>query len=142
NESENNKAGHMHHDVVIHGGTVVDGSGAARFSADVGIADGLITAIGDLAGDVAASRIDATGKIVAPGFIDVHTHDDGALLASNGMDPKISQGVTTVVAGNCGISLGPLLLGRAPPPPLTLVGGQEDFRFNRFPHSLAGLGRL
>ena len=50
------------------------------------------------------------GKIVAPGFIDVHTHDDGALLSEDGMDPKISQGVTTVIAGNCGISLAPLLL--------------------------------
>src|SRR3712207_7241132 len=57
----------------------------------------------------------ASGKIVAPGFIDVHTHDDGALLAPHGMDPKISQGVTTVIAGNCGVSLAPLRLTTAPP---------------------------
>ncbi len=132
----------MRHDVIIHGGTVVDGSGAPRHSADIAIANGLITAIGDLADDIADTRIDARGKIVAPGFIDVHTHDDGALLSADGLDPKISQGVTTVVAGNCGISLAPLLLDRTPPPPLTLVGGQENFRFDRFADYVAELERL
>ena len=132
----------MRHDLIIYGGTVVDGSGSMRFAADVGIAGGLITAIGDLARDNADTRIDATGKIVAPGFIDVHTHDDGALLVVDGMDPKISQGVTTVVAGNCGISLAPLLLDRTPPPPLTLVGGRENFRFDRFADYVAELERL
>ena len=64
---------------------------------------------------------DVTGKIVAPGFIDVHTHDDQIMLAAPQMLPKISQGVTTVVIGNCGISLAPLVHADAPPP-LNLLG--------------------
>ena len=95
-------------DLLIQGGTVIDGTRAPRFDADVGLRDGLIVAIGDLAGHPAAQVLDARGCIVAPGFIDAHTHDDQALLRQPDMAFKVSQGVTTVVTGNCGISAAPL----------------------------------
>ena len=72
------------------------------------------------------------GKIIAPGFIDAHTHDDSALLRKPEMTAKVSQGVTTVVVGNCGASLAPLLLSAWPPLPLDLLGGEENFRFDSF----------
>ena len=95
-------------DLLVRGGTVIDGTRAARFDADVGIRGERIAAIGDLAGRTARQTLDATGRIVAPGFIDSHTHDDQALLSQPDMSFKVSQGVTTVVAGNCGISIAPL----------------------------------
>ncbi len=115
----------MTYDIIIRGGTVVDGSGGPRFAGDVAIDGGMIAALGDLSREKARQEIDASGRVVTPGFIDAHTHDDSALLSSEGMIAKTSQGVTTVVAGNCGISLAPLLLDATPPPPFTLVGGQE-----------------
>lgn len=129
----------MLYDLVIRHATLISGDGSRRFEADLGAAGDRIAAIGALGDARGAQEIDAAGKIVAPGFIDVHTHDDGALLSPHGMDPKISQGVTTVIAGNCGISLAPLLLDSAPPPPFTLVGGQENFRFDRFADYVAEL---
>ncbi len=119
-------------DLVIRNGEVIDGSGAPRFRADVGIVDDRIAALGDLARVRGAIEVEARGRIVAPGFIDVHTHDDQLLLGSPGMAPKASQGVTTVVVGNCGVSLAPLRLQRAPPPPLDLLGDRQAFRFRRF----------
>src|SRR5678815_1044761 len=86
------------YDLLIRGGTVIDGSKAPRFDADVAIKDGRIAAVGELAGASAARTIDAAGLIVAPGFIDSHTHDDQALLARPDMGFKVSQGVTTVIA--------------------------------------------
>src|SRR5664279_2337365 len=73
-----------------------------------------------------ATVIDAAGFVVAPGFIDVHTHDDQIVLAAPAMLPKISQGVTTVVVGNCGISLAPLVHADVPPP-LNLLGGGNKY---------------
>lgn len=127
-------------DLIIEGGTVIDGSGAPRQRADVGIIDGRITAVGDLRGEAAHRRHDATGRIVAPGFIDAHTHDDRLLLqASEGPHPKLTQGVTTVITGNCGISLAPLRLdGTAPPAPLDLLG-REDWHFDSFADYLDAL---
>ena len=110
--------------LVLKGGTVVDGTGAPRFVADVRIEGDRIAAIGADLETHDADVHDVTGKIVAPGFIDVHTHDDQILLAAPQMLPKISQGVTTVVIGNCGISLAPLVHGDAPPP-LNLLGGDK-----------------
>lgn len=129
----------MPYDLVLHQATVITGDGSDRFEADIAVAGDRIAAIGRLADARGAEEIDVKGKIVAPGFIDVHTHDDGALLAPQGMDPKISQGVTTVIAGNCGVSLAPLLLDKTPPPPFTLVGGRENFRFDRFADYVAEL---
>ncbi|HEX5865569.1 MAG TPA: D-aminoacylase, partial [Casimicrobiaceae bacterium] len=109
---------------VLEGGTVIDGTGAARFVADVRIEGERIVAVGPDLSRHDADVQDVTGKIVAPGFIDVHTHDDQIVLAAPEMLPKISQGVTTVVIGNCGISLAPLLHDDAPPP-LNLLGGDK-----------------
>ncbi|MBB6561778.1 N-acyl-D-amino-acid deacylase [Acidovorax soli] len=126
-------------DLIISGGTVVDGSGAARFRADVGVARGRITALGDLRGQPALARHDASDRIVCPGFIDVHTHDDRLLLATpHGPHPKLTQGVTTVVTGNCGISLAPLVSATTPPAPLDLLG-TDDWRYERFGDYLEAL---
>ncbi|MFB2553181.1 N-acyl-D-amino-acid deacylase family protein [Ensifer soli] len=121
----------MAYDIIIAGGTVIDGSGDPGFAADVAIAGDRIVAIGDLSRVEADRRIDATGRVVAPGFIDNHTHDDGVLLTHPDMTPKLSQGVTSVVIGNCGISLAPLA-GRPIQPPLNLLGRQEIFTYGSF----------
>ncbi|QNK66355.1 D-aminoacylase [Variovorax sp. PAMC26660] len=119
-------------DLIIEGGCVIDGTGAPRWRADVGIAAGRIAGIGDLSAVPARERFDARGRIVAPGFIDVHTHDDRLLLDTpTGAHPKLSQGVTTVVTGNCGISLAPLKAPATLPAPLDLLG-TDAWRFNSF----------
>ncbi len=115
-------------DLLISGATLIDGSGAPARRADVGVRDGRIAALGDLAGAAARSRIEAAGLALAPGFIDSHTHDDRLALSDPAMTPKLSQGVTTVVTGNCGVSLAPLA-GREPVAPLNLLGGREWYRF-------------
>ena len=130
----------QHYDVLFKGGTVIDGTGAPRERADVAIAGDRIAAVGaELDASAAARTIDATGRIVSPGFIDAHTHDDNLLLVDRNMTPKTSQGVTTVIAGNCGVSLAPLRPGRPVPPPLNLLGGPEDFRYPRFADYVAAL---
>ncbi len=122
-----------HYDLIIRDGTVVDGTRAARFRADLGVRGERIAAIGDLSGDRAERELDASGKILAPGFIDAHTHDDRLMLSAPEMAPKASQGVTTVIAGNCGVSLAPLVLGeRAAPPPLDLIGDTGAYRYPSF----------
>ena len=115
-------------DLLIEGGTVIDGTRSPRFDADVGLRGGRIAAVGDLRGQPARQRLDASGRIVAPGFIDAHTHDDLALLTQPGMAFKASQGVTTVVTGNCGISPAPLAPDTPTPPPISLaVAGTQRF---------------
>jgi N-acyl-D-amino-acid deacylase len=131
----------MPYDLVIRHATLIAGDGSKPFEADIAVTGDRIAAIGRLNAEKGIEEIDASGKVVAPGFIDVHTHDDSALLAPRGMDPKISQGVTTVIAGNCGVSLAPLLLDKTPPPPFTLVGGRENFRFDHFADYVAELKR-
>ncbi len=79
-------------DLLLRNGAVIDGTGAPRRSADVGVTGDRIAAVGDLGASRASNTIDATDRIVAPGFIDVHTHDDRAVLIDGGMTPKISQG--------------------------------------------------
>ena len=116
-------------DLIIRGGTVIDGSRAPRFDADVGILGGRIAALGDLSAATADQVLDASGLIVAPGFIDCHTHDDQALLSQPDMGFKVSQGVTTVIAGNCGISLSPLKPDTPLPAPLNLLEAAERARF-------------
>ncbi len=126
------------YDLVLRGGRVLDGTGAAAIGADVAIAGDRIAAIGRVPRGSGRQEIDVTGLAVAPGFIDVHTHDDRALLAT-GMDAKISQGVTTVIAGNCGISLAPLVPRGTLPPPLDLIGDEGSYRFARFADYLDAL---
>ena len=122
------------HDLVIRNATVIDGSGSPRFNADIGVGAGMIVAVGrDL--PRGTEEIDASGLIAAPGFIDAHTHDDRLMLSSPDMAPKVSQGVTTVVAGNCGISLAPAPRGMPKPvtPPLDLLDNEGTwFRFPTF----------
>lgn len=93
-------------DLIIRGGTIVDGTGAERFTGDVAVKDGLIAQVGEVRGD-AAQEIDATGKVVAPGFVDIHTHYDGQATWDQEMAPSSWHGVTTVVMGNCGVGFAP-----------------------------------
>lgn len=118
-------------DVLFRNATVVDGTGRPRFVADVAVMGDRITTIGRIGDTAAREVIDATDKVLAPGFIDAHTHDDGYLLVHRRMEPKISQGITTVVTGNCGISVAPLITA-SPPQPLDLLGPAPLFRFDTF----------
>ena len=77
-------------------------------------------------------EMDAAGRTLAPGFIDTHTHDDTSVIEAPGMLPKLSQGVTTVIVGNCGISAAPVRLSGDPPDPMNLLGGRELFRYPAF----------
>ena len=128
-------------DYILRGGEVIDGSGRPRFRADVAIRGDRIAEIGQASAAAGAREIDVSGKIVAPGFIDVHTHDDRALFATPEMAAKASQGVTTVITGNCGISLAPLTIDHAPPPPLDLIGDAADYRYGSFADYFAALDR-
>src|SRR5258707_6413134 len=120
------------YDLVVRNATVIDGTRAPRFAADIAVSADRISRIGKFK-EKGKIEIDAAGKIVSPGFIDAHTHDDRLMLSAPEMAPKASQGVTTVVAGNCGVSLAPLVLGsRTAPPPLDLIGDTGWFRFPRF----------
>jgi len=94
-------------DLLIRGGMLVDGTGAERRRASVGIRDGRIVAIGDVS-DPAHEVIDADGRVVCPGFVDVHTHYDAQVFWDPDLSPSSDHGVTSVFAGNCGFSIAPL----------------------------------
>lgn len=96
----------MAYDLLIRNGTIVDGLGGEPFVGDVAITDGVIEAVGAVEGS-AAREIDATGLLVTPGFIDLHTHYDGQAIWSDRMSPSSSHGVTTAVMGNCGVGFAP-----------------------------------
>lgn len=100
----------MTHDLLISGGTIIDGSGGAPFTGDIAIRDGLIVEIGAI-GAPAARRIDAQGALVTPGFVDIHTHYDGQVCWDQTVAPSSLHGVTTVVTGNCGVGFAPLRPG-------------------------------
>src|SRR5689334_5557450 len=96
------------YDLIISSGSVIDGSGGPAVRADVAISGSTIARVGDLTGAAAKTRVDASGKVVAPGFIDTHAHSEISLLARPEAPAKIRQGVTTEVVGNCGFSAFPL----------------------------------
>jgi N-acyl-D-amino-acid deacylase len=120
-------------DLLIRNASIVDGTGAPRYAGDIGINGDRIARIGDLTALHGKVEIDQAGRIAAPGFIDAHTHDDRLMLSNPDMTPKVSQGITTVVAGNCGISLAPMPGGAPQPvtPPLNLL--DEDGHWFTFP---------
>ncbi len=128
-------------DLLIRGAMIYDGTGGPPVAGDVSVQDGRIAHVGEGLAPRAREVIEAGGLALAPGFIDVHTHDDMAAFSSDGITPKISQGVTTVVVGNCGISAAPspLLRRDTPVPPLDLLGGREAFTFDGFGDYLAAL---
>lgn len=119
-------------DTLIRNARVFDGSGAAAEIADVALRGDRIAAIGKSLAWRAGSEVDAEGLALAPGFIDVHTHDDLSIIRAPEMKPKISQGVTTVIAGNCGISGSPVSLRAALPEPMNLLGEADAFRYPTF----------
>ena len=95
-------------DTLIRSAQVVDGTGRAAFPADVGILDGMIEEVGDLQGAQAFETIEANGRVLTPGFIDIHRHADAAVFREDFGRSELSQGLTTLVNGNCGMSLAPL----------------------------------
>lgn len=119
-------------DTLIRGVKVLDGSGGEPQSCEVAINAGVISAVGDLRDYSAKHFVDGEGRILAPGFIDAHTHDDLYLLRAPQMLPKLSQGVTTVIVGNCGISGAPARLTGDPPDPANLLGAAAEFRYPSF----------
>src|SRR5665213_244376 len=126
-------------DTLIRNAHIMDGSGGEPTVGDVAIDGGHICAIGQISDYNAQQVIDGGGHILAPGFIDVHTHDDTNVIRTPDMLPKLSQGVTTVVVGNCGISAAPVQLAGAPPDPMNLLGGAEVFRYPTFESYVAAI---
>ena len=127
------------YDLVLRGGDIIDGTGVDRFSADVAIINNRVMSVGQLGEVDAKTVIDISGKVLCPGFIDVHSHDDRVCIDKPAMLPKISQGVTTVVVGNCGISLAPLICAADPIEPLNLLGDKTAFMFADFQSYLAAV---
>jgi N-acyl-D-amino-acid deacylase len=120
-------------DLIIRDAAVFDGLGSPRVRTDVGVSGDRIVAVGDLGAAEAGREVDADGMALAPGFIDAHTHDDRAVLCGPAcMLCKMSQGVTTVVVGNCGVSLSPVRMTSRPPPPLDLIGDESWYSFGSF----------
>ncbi|WP_445658947.1 N-acyl-D-amino-acid deacylase family protein [Achromobacter sp. NCFB-sbj8-Ac1-l] len=118
-------------DFIVAGATLIDGTGGPARQGDLAVRDGRIAAVGTFDHPPGVPVIAAAGLALAPGFIDSHTHDDGYLLAHPDMLPKVSQGITTVVTGNCGISLAPLSRQDIPQP-LDLLGPTELFHYPTF----------
>jgi len=141
----------MAHDLVIRGGTIVDGTGGTPFQGDIAIDNGLITAVGTV-DSPGREEIDATGKIVTPGFVDVHTHYDGQATWDAEMAPSSWHGVTTVIMGNCGVGFAParpdrhdwlisLMEGVEDIPGTALAEGMK-WDWETFPEYLDALERL
>lgn len=138
------------HDIIIRNGTVHDGEGGAPCIADVAIRDGMIAAVGNVTGN-AHEEIDATGRIVTPGFVDVHTHYDGQVTWENTLGPSSFHGVTTVVMGNCGVGFAPcrphqrdtlvtVMEGVEDVPEVVMVEG-IPWNWETFPEYLDALGQ-
>ncbi|MEO6197897.1 MAG: D-aminoacylase [Dehalococcoidia bacterium] len=117
-------------DLLIRNGTIIDGTGTPGVRADIGVRGDRIAVVGSIS-EPAESVIDATGQVVAPGFIDVHAHDDGAVLTTP-MDFKLMQGVTTDIVGNCGAGIAPTPGGRRVPGIELILGAVPDDGFATF----------
>ncbi len=127
-------------ETLIHNVQILDGSGREPQRGSVAIEGGRIVAVGDVHEHSARDTVDGVGKMLAPGFIDAHTHDDLYLIHSPEMLPKLSQGVTTVIVGNCGISASPVRLTGDLPDPMNLLGSAHAFRYPTFADYVAALG--
>ena len=136
----------MEYDLVIQNGNVVDGTGSKKINADVGVKDGLIKTIGDI-NTSCKNIIDASDLIVCPGFIDIHTHFDPQLCWDGFATPSIEHGITTVVTGNCSLSLAPINNKQDADKIVSMFGVIEDikkatfdeavpFSWNTFPEYL------
>jgi N-acyl-D-aspartate/D-glutamate deacylase len=139
-------------DLLFRSATVVDGSGDAPITADVGIRDGRIAEIGQLRGAAAGETIDASGAWLTPGFVDIHTHYDGQATWDETFSPSIHHGVTTLVMGNCGVGFAPLRAGEQERL-ISLMEGVEDipgvalsegidFRWSSFPQYMDRLAAM
>ena len=128
-------------DILLCNGLILDGGGDAPYVADLAIRDGVIVAMGELDGMAARQVLEVAGKVVAPGFIDVHSHDDYACIRQPEMTAKISQGVTTVVVGNCGLSIAPLRFPGEPEEPFNLLGDAAAFAYPSFQDYSAAIDR-
>ncbi len=140
------------YDLTITGGTVVDGTGVAPYRADIGVKDGVIVEVArnGLESDSAAS-VDATGMLVTPGFVDVHTHYDGQVTWDPVVEPSSGHGVTTVVTGNCGVGFAPVrpgsedwligLMEGVEDIPGTALAEGMDWSWETFPQYLDALDR-
>lgn len=112
-------------DLIIRNGTIVDGTGRARFVGDVAISDGTLAQVGGTVVGGSEREIDAAGLVVTPGFIDIHTHFDGQITWDEVLEPSVSHGVTTIVAGNCGVGFAPVAPDRRDQL-VALMEGVED----------------
>ena len=119
-------------ETLIRSVRVLDGSGAEPQTADVAIDGGIVCAVGQLSQYNAQQVTEGDGRALSPGFIDVHTHDDTNVIRDPQMLAKLSQGVTTVIVGNCGISAAPVQLAGPPPDPMNLLGEADAFRYPTF----------
>jgi N-acyl-D-aspartate/D-glutamate deacylase len=128
-------------DTLIRNATVFDGRGAASAVLDVALRNGRISDLGASLDITAETVVDADGLALAPGFIDVHTHDDTSVIRGPAMLPKLSQGVTTVIVGNCGISASPVHLRSDLPDPMNLLGSAGDFRYPTFASYVAAIAQ-
>ena len=121
----------MEYDLLIKNGSVIDGTGSATKHADLGIKDGVIVSIGQLEGD-ALETIDAKDLVVSPGFIDIHTHFDPQLCWDGHATPSIEHGITTVVTGNCSLSLAPIKGKEDADKIVSMFGVIEDIKKTTF----------
>jgi N-acyl-D-amino-acid deacylase len=129
------EAGRPAYDYVFRNALLIDGTGAAPYRGELAVTGERIAMVGPPGAAPRGAGLtehDLKGKALAPGFIDSHTHDDRIVLDAPDMLPKISQGVTTVVVGNCGISLAPVTFPGDPPAPMNLLGGRAAYEFPRF----------
>lgn len=128
-------------DTLIRNANVLDGTGTDAECLDVALRGDRICEIGPSLAIQATSTVNADGLVLAPGFIDVHTHDDTNVIRTPAMLPKLSQGVTTVIVGNCGICAAPVQLHGEPPDPMNLLGDAQAFRYPTFASYVAAIGK-